>query len=32
MKDNMDELLKISLTSMDVPSEQLNAQVLRRIK
>ncbi len=32
MKDNMDELLKVSLTPMDVPSEQLNVQVLRRIK
>ncbi len=32
MKDNMDELLKVSLTPMNVPSEQLNAQVLRKIK
>lgn len=32
MKDNMDKLLKISLTPMNAPSEQLNAQVLQRVK
>ena len=29
---NIDELLKKSLTPMDVPSERLNAQVLRKIR
>lgn len=32
MKRNMDELLKVALTPMDVPEQKVNDQILRKVK